>query len=95
MNFAAVVDRARAEFLEMPGMELTLPQAIRLWNLGLDDCRAVIDELVDTGFLRWTARRTVMRTGSGSPPELTSNILVRRGASASKSVGRPAAVGVR
>lgn len=47
----------------MPGMQLTLPQATRLWNLGADDCRNVLDFLVDTGFLMWTPQRTVMRTG--------------------------------
>ena len=41
MTFAAVVDRVRTEFVEMPGMQLTLAQAIRLWNLGADDCRSV------------------------------------------------------
>ncbi len=78
MTFAAVVDRVRAEFLEMPGMQLTLAQATRLWNLGADDCRSVIDALVDTGFLRWTAQRTVVRTGRGAGvPALTrSNVLV-------------------
>jgi hypothetical protein len=63
MTFALMVDRARADFMEMPGLELTLPQAIRLWHLGADDCRAVLDALVDLGFLRWTAKRTVLRTG--------------------------------
>lgn len=47
----------------MPGMELTMAQAARLWNLGADDCRHVLDSLVDAGFLRWTPRRTVIRTG--------------------------------
>ena len=47
----------------MPGMELTMAQASRLWNLGLDDCRFVLDSLVDAGFLRWTPRRTIIRTG--------------------------------
>jgi hypothetical protein len=63
MSFAAVVDRVRGEFVEMPGLELTLPQAVRLWTLGADDCRFVIDALVDVGFLKWTTRRTVVRTG--------------------------------
>jgi hypothetical protein len=42
---------------------LTLPQATRLWNLGMDDCRSVIDALVDMGFLMWTPQRTLTRTG--------------------------------
>ncbi len=64
MSFARVVDRVRADFTEMPSMELTLPQAVRLWHLGADDCRFVLDALVDAGFLAWTAGRTIRRTGS-------------------------------
>ena len=44
-------------------MELTLGQAARLWHLGADDCRFVLDSLVDAGFLRWTASRTIARVG--------------------------------
>jgi hypothetical protein len=81
MSFAVVVDRVRAEFVEMPGLELTLPQAVRLWALGSDDCRQIIDALVDVGFLKWTARRTIIRTGLDlqlGPDKRTANIPVRR-----------------
>ena len=64
MSFATVVDRVRRDFTEMPELELTLPQAVRLWTLGMDDCRYVIDSLVDAGFLAWTPRRTVVRRGN-------------------------------
>ena len=60
MSFAAVADRIQRDFNEMPGLELTLGQAGRLWNLGADDCRHVLDALVDAGVLRWTAQRTVV-----------------------------------
>ena len=63
MSFATLVDRVRFEFMEMPGLELTIAQAGRLWNMGADDCRFVIDSLVDAGFLRWTTQRTIVRTG--------------------------------
>ena len=63
MSFATVVDRVRMDFVEMPEMELTLPQAVRLWSLGMDDCRFVLDSLVDAGFLAWTPKRTVVRKG--------------------------------
>jgi hypothetical protein len=66
MSFPAVADRVRSEFREMPGLELTIPQAVRLWNIGLDDCRYVVDSLVDAGFLRWTAKRTIVWTGRDS-----------------------------
>ena len=42
----AVVSRVRAEFIEMPGLRLTLPQASRLWGLEPPACRDVIDVLV-------------------------------------------------
>lgn len=61
MTFSTFVDRVRSEFVEMPGLELTVPQAVRLLGLGLDDCRHVIDALVDAGFLRWTAKGTVVQ----------------------------------
>ena len=62
MTFATLTDRIRGDYMEMPGLELTVPQAVRLWNLGADDCRRVIDALVETGFLKWTFRRTLVRT---------------------------------
>lgn len=67
MSFATLVDRVRADFVEMPGLELTLPQAVRLWNVGVDDCRLVLDALANAGFLKWTHRRTVIRTGQAPP----------------------------
>ena len=62
MDFAAAVDRVRVDFTEMPGLELTMGQAVRLWGMGVDDCRFVADALVDAGFLRWTSSRTLRRT---------------------------------
>ena len=67
MTFAIAVDRVRAAFTDVPRMELTLPQAVKRWNLGADDCRAVLDTLVDAGFLRWTTRKTVVRSGAQLP----------------------------
>ena len=88
MSFAAVVDRVRGEFVEMPGLELTQAQAVRLWTLGADDCRYVIDALVDAGFLKWTPRRTIVRTGRDLPigPFDAAHISVRRQYRGDKSV---------
>ena len=41
----------QAEFNEMPGMRLTFAQVRRLWNLSIDDCRRVLDDLVSAGRL--------------------------------------------
>jgi hypothetical protein len=40
------------EYLEMPGLQLTLAQASRLWNTNLAVSQGVLDALVDTAFLR-------------------------------------------
>lgn len=58
---ASLVDRIRGEFLEMPGLQLTLPQAAKLWGLEPVACRDVVDVLVESSFLRWTPSGTVMR----------------------------------
>ena len=57
----AVVNRVRSEFMEMPGLRLTLPQAARLWGLDVRACQVVIDVLVGAEFLRWTPAGTVAR----------------------------------
>ena len=48
---AAITDRVRGEFREMPGLTLTVAQAGRLWSLDQQTCTEVLTELVDTGFL--------------------------------------------
>ena len=61
MESAALVTRIRSEFMEMPGLQLTVPQAARLWGLETAACKAVIDALVESAFLRWTPRGTIRR----------------------------------
>jgi hypothetical protein len=51
-GIANVRARIQAEYREMPGLTLTLPQASRLWNLGAADCARLLSYLVKTGFLR-------------------------------------------
>jgi hypothetical protein len=59
-----IVARVRAEFSEMPGLQLTASQAARLWGLEMPLCLAVIDELVQSAFLRWTSSRRIARVES-------------------------------
>ena len=61
MEVHAVVNRVRGEFIEMPGLRLTLPQASRLWGLEPSACENVIDVLVRAAFLRWTPAGMVAR----------------------------------
>jgi hypothetical protein len=56
-----LVSRIRAEFLEMPGLRLTVRQASRLWGLDEGSCRHVIDVLIGSSFLRWTPGGTIAR----------------------------------
>ena len=87
MSFSHAVDRVRAHFTEMPGLELTVPQAVRLVGFGIDDCRYVIDALVDAGFLRWTARRTIIRTdGMWARDAAPSYVSVRRRSERNRTV---------
>lgn len=50
----ALVQRVRSEFHEMPGLNLTLVQAVRLFGIPRDMCTRVLDQLVDSGWLRLT-----------------------------------------
>ena len=61
MELLTLVNRIRCEFNEMPGLQLTPAQAARLWGLDTHACRHVINSLVETSFLRWTPRGTVVR----------------------------------
>ena len=57
----ALVQRVRAEFLEMPGLRLTPAEATRFWGLGPAECGHVIDALIGSAFLRWTSAGTLAR----------------------------------
>jgi hypothetical protein len=46
-----ILQRIYGEFLEMPGMRLTLSQAQRLWGLDERTCQVLLEYLVDTKFL--------------------------------------------
>ena len=52
------VARVRGEFGEMPGLRFTCAQACRLWQLDSVACEAVLQVLVEEGFLA--------RTGDGA-----------------------------
>ena len=50
-SFEEAVRRARAEYLEMPGLQLTVAQAARLWHLDLASSEGVLSTLVENRFL--------------------------------------------
>jgi len=53
----------RAEYLEMPGLNLTKPQVQRLWTLEPHLCDAVLDALVSADFLRKTQHEAYVLAG--------------------------------
>lgn len=64
-TFDALVRRAQNEYLEMPGLSLTLAQAQRLWGLRRTDCEELFTALVDARFLMRTAGGVFLRANSG------------------------------
>ena len=56
-----LVRRVRGEFLEMPGLRLTMQQARRLWRLDETLCNAVLAALVDAHFLARTSDGAFVR----------------------------------
>lgn len=62
-----IVRRIQGEFLEMPGLRLTEPQARRLWALEPSLCSAVLTELVDDGFLLRTREGAFVRVDVARP----------------------------
>jgi hypothetical protein len=48
----------RAEYLEVPGLRLTKPECERLWDFDPFTSEAVLSNLVASGFLCRTGRRT-------------------------------------
>jgi DNA-binding NtrC family response regulator len=52
----AVIRRVRAEYREMPGLCLTIPQACRLWQIDTGTCTQILDVLVAERFLTRTPK---------------------------------------
>jgi hypothetical protein len=60
-SFLEAVRRAKAEFLEMPGLKLTAAQAARLWSVDSVVCGQVLAALVESRFLAETAQASFVR----------------------------------
>lgn len=57
----ALARRVEAEYAEMPGLSVTLPQAQRLWAADRQSCQTVFDRLIARGVLRMTKRGRFVR----------------------------------
>lgn len=60
-DFAVALQRARADFIEMPGLTLTAAQAARFWCFDSMLCTRVLDTLVESRFLTRTGHATFAR----------------------------------
>jgi hypothetical protein len=60
----ALSARVSAEFREMPGLSITLAQAVRLFNVDRPRCERILGSLVQRGILA-TDGHTFARAGTG------------------------------
>ena len=66
-----VLRRVKGEFMEMPGLRLTEPQARRLWGLDAASCGALLETLVEAKFLFRTRDGAFMRVEYVAPGRAT------------------------
>ena len=66
-----VLARVQGEFLEMPGLRLTVAQARRLWGLDAASCDALLTALIDANFLFRTRDGAFMRVEHARPVNAT------------------------
>ena len=59
--------RVRGEFSEMPGLQLTVAQASRLWGLDAVYCADLLHALVGERFLFKASNGTFMRAAGSTP----------------------------
>lgn len=71
MRIDDVLQRIQGEFVEMPGLRLTAPQAQRLWGLERDVCDALLKALVDAKFLSRTRDGAFIRIDGARPTRIT------------------------
>lgn len=62
-GFEQMAQRVRAEYLEMPGLNLTRDQAKCLWAIDGALCDRLLAYLVETGFLARTHHATYVHVG--------------------------------
>jgi hypothetical protein len=72
MRIDDVLQRIQGEFVEMPGLRLTAPQAQRLWGLERDVCDALLGALVDAKFLFRTRDGAFVRQEGALPARVTN-----------------------
>jgi hypothetical protein len=70
-----LLERVRAEYLEMPGLRLKIEQVHRLFGVERPLCQRVLDALVDAKFLCAKSDGTYSRLTDGAMPQKTPEAL--------------------
>ena len=65
MRYTELLKRIRAEYMEMPGLRVTIAQGQRLFGLEWTLCQTVFDALVDEQFLRVNPQGMYVRATDG------------------------------
>ena len=73
-----VIDRLRAEFVEMPGLRLSAEQVERLCGVEHTVCQLILDSLVDSKFLCRKPDGMYTRLTEGSTPQTRSSKTIAR-----------------
>lgn len=67
-DFEHLSQQVRGEYLEMPGMSLTVEQATKMWGINREICATLLESLVEVGFLR-RGQHGMYLLGASSKPE--------------------------
>ena len=65
-----LLQRVHGEYMEMPGLRLTIAQACRLWNVDAATSLDVLTQLVDEQFLRVSGPHYVRAAAGRSLPRV-------------------------
>jgi len=73
----ALFRRIQGEFLEMPGLRLTQPQACRLWGLDRETCGTLLSHLVEAKFLTCTRDGAFIQLDRTQRPSEVADLFAR------------------
>ena len=69
-----ILERLRAEYLEMPGMRLKLEQVQRLCGIEPSVCKVALDALVESKFLCVRSDGSYVRVGDAPVPRQRASL---------------------
>ncbi len=76
MRIDQVLQRIQGEYVEMPGLRLTISQAQRLLGLDRDVCDALLGALVDAQFLAQTRDGAYVRREGAQPRGISGMVRI-------------------